>query len=499
MRMRQCAVNNTQAAVRITLGGFRKGVIVFSSRAFLTRFHEYSRRRRLIEERNKIIVAVSGGADSIVLLDLLAREEEAFGLSLIIAHFNHQLRGSESDGDEQLVAQRARHYGFEWYVERANTGEYAKHNKLGIQEAARKLRYEFLDKLLLSSGFDKIATAHHADDNAETILLNLFRGAGVQGLSGIPVYRQDKSIIRPLLFAERKEIELYAQEEQLPFRTDSSNEKDHYTRNFIRHHILPPIKEQVNPNVVQTLHRSAELFRELEAFLTYTARQNFDLLIAKKTDEELHISIPRLRGNPTLIQQYIIMLAGQTFANRTLEYEQVNAILELTEGLTGSWVALSKEYVVFRDRENLVMRKTEPLTEFRITVQPNHRYEFDKFRFSTEVLDDKTLKTNGAGTAEYVDADRIASGELILRTWSDGDAFVPLGMKSKKKISDFFVDAKIPIYEKHQIPILETRDGEVVWVCGQRIDDRFKITTETKRVLKLEFSRSSEKGKGNKG
>ncbi len=465
---------------------------MFSSRAFLTRFHEYSRRRKLIEERNKIIAAVSGGADSVVMLDLLAREQEAFGLTIIVAHFNHQLRGDESNGDEEHVAQRARHYGFEFYVERAHTAEYARHRKIGIQEAARNLRYEFFDKLLMSSGFDKIATAHNADDNAETILLNLFRGAGVHGLSGIPVLREDRKIIRPLLFAERREIEMYQQEEQLPFRVDSSNVKDYYTRNFIRHHVLPPIKEQVNPNVVQTLHRSAELFRELEAFLTYTARQNFDLMVAKRTEEELHLSIPRLRSNPTLMQQYIVMLAGESFTHRSLEYEQVNAILELTEGLTGSWVSLSREYVVFRDRENLVMRKSEPVTEFRITVQPNHRYEFNKFRFASELLEQNSMARAGTHNAEFVDADLMEGKELVLRTWSDGDAFVPLGMKTKKKISDFFVDAKIPIYEKHHVPILETKQGEVVWVCGLRIDDRFKITSDTKHILKLEFSRLAE-------
>jgi tRNA(Ile)-lysidine synthase len=362
------------------------------------------------------------------------------------------------------------------------------------QEAARRLRYEFFEKLLISSGFDKVATAHNADDNAETILLNLFRGAGVQGLSGIPIYRPDLKIIRPLLFAQRSEIEQYAQEEQLMYRMDSSNEKDHYTRNFIRHNILPPVKENINPAVVQTLHRSAELFRELEAFLTYTARQSFEMMIAKKTDDQLHISIPRLRSNPVLLQQYIIMLAAETFAKRRLDHEQVNAILDLTEGLTGSWVALSKEYVLFRDRENLVIRKTDPVTDFRITVQPNQRYEFGKFMFASQVLEESAGAAAGNSNAEYIDADMIKTGELVLRTWTDGDSFVPLGMKTRKKISDFFVDAKIPIYEKHHIPILETKNGDVVWVCGQRIDDRFKITGDTKRIMKLEFSRSSHKG-----
>jgi tRNA(Ile)-lysidine synthase len=466
---------------------------MFSSRAFVTRFHEYGRRRRLIEERQKIVAAVSGGVDSVVLLDLLAKEVEPLGLSIIVAHFNHQLRGAESDGDEQHVAQLARHYGFEFYVERAPTEEYAKHHKLGIQEAARNLRYEFFEALLVSSGFDVIATAHNADDNAETVLLNLFRGAGVQGLSGIPVYREDKRIIRPLLFASRFDIEQYALHEQLLFRNDSSNEKDHYTRNFLRHQILPLIKENVNPNVVQTLQRSAELFRELEAFLTYSTREGFNLIVAKRTDEELHLSIPRLRSNPVLMQQHILMHAALEFAKKRIEYDQVNGILELTEGLTGSWVSISKEYVVFRDRENLVFRKTEQPIEFKITVQPNHRYDFRRFHFSSEVIDGNAGRIGaGNGSVEYIDADRVRGESLVLRTWGEGDAFVPLGMKAKKKISDFFVDEKIPIYEKHHIPILETRDGEVVWVCGQRIDDRFKVTEDTKRVLKLEFLRTLE-------
>ena len=387
-------------------------------------------------------------------------------------------------------------------MERAPTAEYAKHHKLGIQEAARNLRYAFFDGLLLSSGFDRVATAHNADDNAETVLLNLFHGAGVQGLSGIPAFREDKKIIRPLLFAARFDIEQYALHEQLGHRKDSSNEKDYYSRNYLRHHILPLIKENVNPGIVQTLQRSAELFRELEAFLTYSTLQSFDMMVAKRNEEELHLSIPRLRGNPVLLQQYIIMLAGEQFAARQLEYDQVQGILALTEGLTGSWVALSRDYVVFRDRENLVFRKTEEPPEFHVSVQPNHRYEFDKFHFASEMLNGEAVTFGGGnGSVEFLDAERVGKESLVLRTWEDGDAFIPLGMKAMKKISDFFVDERIPIYEKHQIPILQTRKGEIVWVCGHRIDDRFKVTEETKSVMKVEFSkaRNDSHGRNPKG
>lgn len=464
---------------------------MFSSRAFLTKFHEFCRRKRLIEERNKLIAAVSGGVDSVVLLDLLAKEQDAFGLSVIVAHFNFQLRGAESDDDEAFVSARARHYGFELYVERADTASYAASKKIGIQEAARLLRYEFFDKLLLSSGFDRIATAHNADDNAETILLNTFRGAGVAGLSGIPVYRADRRIIRPLLFAERKDIEAYAAAEHLAYRTDSSNATDAYTRNFIRHAIVPLVRERINPDVVTTLSRSADLFRELEAYLKFTARASYELVVVKDSTLELQLSIPRLRSNPTLIQQYIIMLAAEQFANRKLESDQVHNILDLTDGLTGSWVPIDKEHMVFRDRDHLVFRRQEDIGEFRFTVLPCHQYWFPHFSFSSEIVTDVQVPPNGKDV-EYVDADKIAGQELILRSWADGDAFIPLGMRSKKKISDYFVDAKIPLYLKRLVPILETRAGEVVWVCGHRIDERFKVTADTRRVLKLHFSTTTE-------
>jgi len=469
---------------------------MFSSKDFIARFQEYCRRRRLIEDGNRIIVGVSGGADSIVLLDLLAKIRENRGLQLMVAHFNFQLRGSESDGDEHFVAARAEQYGLEFFVERANTAECAKHSKLGIQETARNLRYEFFDNLLESSGFDKIATAHNADDNAETILLNLFRGAGVQGLSGIPVYRHDRKIVRPILFAQRKEIELYAAEESLEFRTDSSNEKEVYTRNFIRHRILPLVKEQINPTVVLTLQRSAELFRELEAYISYNARSSLEFIVTRRTADEVHLSIPRLRSNPTLLQQYVMLMVAEQFTQKRLDFERVNAALGLAEGTTGSSVSLSEHYVIFRDRNDLVLRRVEPVPAFKITVLPNRRYEFNRFKFSSELLRKDDLAGFGMQGSEFVDAAAVGGADLVLRTWSDGDAFVPLGMKKKKKISDFFVDAKVPVYEKHEFPILETSKGEVVWLCGQRIDERFKITDGTTQVLKLEFSRLTDKGNG---
>lgn len=467
----------------------------FAAHTFRSRFREHLIRRRLLGERSKILVAVSGGVDSVVLLDLLAGERDHLALTLAVAHFNHQLRGTESEDDERFVKERACAYGLECYVERADTAEVARLTKRGVQDTARALRYGFFDKLLLSSGFDRIATAHTADDNAETVLLNLFRGAGVQGLAGIPVFRSDRNIIRPLLFAERKEIAAYTQEVGLPYREDSSNDTDHYTRNFIRHRVLPLVREQVNPTIVQTLCRSSEVFRELEAYLSYNARHHLDLMVTRRTADDLHLAIPGMRGVPVLLRQQIVMLAAEQFTGRRPDFDQTARVLDLMDGATGAWVPLSQDHVVYRDRDALVFRKAEPMSEFRIVVQQNHRYDLGGFHFSSELL--SGVPDQAAGRpAEYVDADKLKAGDLVLRTWSDGDAFMPLGMQAMKKVSDFFVDAKVPVYEKRRFPILETTDGTIVWVCGQRIDDRFKVTGETRRVLKLEFHRTQDRPHG---
>jgi tRNA(Ile)-lysidine synthase len=457
-----------------------------ASSAFQAKFRAFCRRRRLFGEHQKLIVAVSGGVDSAVMLDLLKRES---GVQLCVAHFNHCLRGPESEADEMFVRAQAERDGLDFYVERADTAAYARAGRMGIQDAARALRYAFLENLLVSTGFDRITTGHTADDNAETVLLNLFRGAGVQGLSGIPVFRKDTSVIRPLLFATRAEIETYARDNEIAFRSDSSNEKDDYRRNFIRHRIVEVLRNEGFPAIVPTLQRTADLFRELEIYLTHHARQVLELAIVGRTQETLHLSIGALKGNPVMLQQYVVLMAIEEFAGVRPDAEAVGRVLRLVESGAGAWVPLFGDQAVYRDRDSLVFRRGDQLPEFRIVVQQNHRYEFGTFRFSTELLDGVPDSLNG--DAEYVDADRVTGADLVLRTWTNGDAFIPLGMHDRKKVSDFFIDAKVPVYEKRHFPVLETREGEIVWLCGLRIDERFKVTEDTRRVLKLQYARAS--------
>ncbi|MEN3038582.1 MAG: tRNA lysidine(34) synthetase TilS [Candidatus Kryptonium sp.] len=454
-------------------------------RDFINRFREFIQKNKLISPKDKIVVAVSGGVDSIVLLDLLNELKNQLKLELIVAHFNHKLRGEESDEDENFVRDFASKLELECYVRSEDTREYCKNKKISIQEGARELRYNFFETLRLLKGFDKIATAHNANDNAETILLNLFRGSGVNGLAGIQLKRGN--IIRPLLFATRDEIEAYALEKGLSYRIDSSNFKTAYRRNYIRLKLLPLISENINPGIIETLNRTAQIFSELGEFVRYEVSKIINFITIEESPGKVLIDINRLKTYLFFIQESVIISTIETFFNERIDFAKVLAVLNLIDATPGSSVAISKNLFVYRDRQHLVfLRKPEFIeTEIYTYVHPGEKYETDFFVFSSEFVKKEEVQFNRNSQVEYIDADLIAD-ELILRNWQPGDWFVPLGMKGRKKISDFLIDLKIPVYDKKKILVLES-EGKIVWVCGFRLDDRFKITDSTQKILKIEF------------
>ncbi|MCX7761993.1 MAG: tRNA lysidine(34) synthetase TilS [Candidatus Kryptonium sp.] len=454
-------------------------------RDFINRFREFIQKNKLISPKDKIIVAVSGGVDSIVLLDLLNELKNQLKLELIVAHFNHKLRGEESDEDENFVKAFASQLGLECYVRSEDTREYCKTKKISIQEGARELRYNFFETLRLLKGFDKIAIAHNANDNAETVLLNLFRGSGVSGLAGIQVKRGN--IIRPLLFATRDEIETYASEKGLPYRIDSSNFKTAYRRNYIRLKLLPLISENINPAIIETLNRTAQIFSELSEFVRYEVSKIINFITIEENPGKVLIDIHRLKSYLFFIQESVIISAIETFFNERIDFAKVLAVLNLIDSTPGSSIAISKNLYVYRDRQYLVfLRKPEfAETEIYTYVHPGEKFETNFFIFSSEFVKKEEVQFNRDSQIEYIDADLIAD-ELILRNWQPGDWFVPLGMKGRKKISDFLIDLKIPVYDKKKILVLES-EGKIVWVCGLRLDDRFKITDSTQKILKIEF------------
>lgn len=449
----------------------------------LPQVQQFIRDYRLLQKGEKVIAAVSGGIDSVVMLDVLLELQESLKLEIVVAHFNHQLRGKESDEDEEFVRELCAKRNIECYVERANTAAVAESRRLSMQEAARDLRYDFFVKLLSSSGFDKIATAHNADDNAETMLFNMFRGAGVSGLAGIPVWRKDVSVVRPLLVCTRSEIETYARERRLPFRVDSSNAQSDYSRNFLRNTIIPALKENINPNLVGTLQRMGEIFAELNDYLVTEANQTFERVLLQDSPTETIVNISALHAQPEFMQEYLLLLIGRKFSQTNIEFSTVKAMVKVSHAETGASCSIGKDSVLFRDRDRLVFRHTIPVNSFSHKIELNRKYDFEYFQFSSAVVEERGKEVNGS--IEYIDADRLGEN-LLVRSWMNGDWFRPLGMEGKKKLSDFFIDEKVPVYEKHSIPLLES-DGEIVWVCGKRLDDRFKVTKRTRRILRVEY------------
>jgi tRNA(Ile)-lysidine synthase len=455
-----------------------------ASESLLGRLREFVQRFRLIDRGERIVVAVSGGSDSMVLLDALERVKSELQLTLAIAHFNHQLRGEESDRDEAFIRAAGGERGLECYVERADTLAVAEARRQSVEECARELRYDFFKKLRTSLGFQRVATAHQADDNAETILFNLFRGAGVRGLSGIPVKRSDQPVVRPLLFATKELILEYAAERAIRYRDDSSNAGNEYTRNFLRHEVIPLIRRNVNPNLILTLRRTGELFTQLEDYLGQVTQNVLPSLIRRETPRTVRVDGNALLEQPPFLREHLLLQLGRRFTSREMDFGTVKTMLRVAEGETGGSCSIGADAVFYRNRGELILTRVNRLTPYRHRIELNKRYEFERFAFGSSCCGEAALSADP--NTEYVDADTLGE-ECVLRSWKDGDWFVPLGMREKKKLSDFFIDEKIPLFEKLAIPLLVS-DGDIVWVCGKRLDDRNKIRPTTTRVVKLEYA-----------
>jgi tRNA(Ile)-lysidine synthase len=453
--------------------------------SLLDRLERYCKEKSLLQRGDRIIVAVSGGVDSAVLLDLFSRLKNRYDLRLSVAHFNHQLRGKESEADEVFVRRLAKSHGCEFATDKADTAAYAKRQKTSIQEAARELRYRFLASLMKEDRTSRVATAHNANDNAETLLLNLCRGSGIRGLSGIPMYRPDLNLIRPLLFATRPEIEAYAKLNRLRYRTDSSNRKLHYRRNFIRRKILPLLQKSLNPDIIETLNRTSDISNRVEDFMLQEAKKHLEHLTVKKTNDLSSLNLTRLKELHRYLQESIIQLVARSFSRVPLESKEVSEILGLLTSNTGKNIRISKGFSVYRDRSQLIFVRWTKKLELEEEVKPDRSYEFTSFRFSSETIPRQDVHWAHDQNIEYVDADRLNS-RLLLRSWKTGDWFIPFGMSRPKKLSDLFIDEKIPRYKKESIPVLESR-GNIVWVCGVRLDNRYRILPSTRNVLRLEF------------
>lgn len=450
----------------------------------LSGFLDFIQSKGLVQPRHAVVVAVSGGVDSMVLLDLFVLLRESWNLRLTVAHVNHLLRGEESLADEEFVRAAAEQRNLPFYSDRVDTIALARTGRISKQEAAREARYRFFEIVRQKTASDRVATAHQANDNTETILMNVLRGGGVRGLAGIPVYRAKGSVVRPLLFAERKDILSHASAYGIPYRNDSSNESTLYTRNYVRQRVVPVMDQEFGGNLTDSLNHFADTVTRFIALLDRFVGQVTDDSI-RFTGPDCAVTISSLTRKPRFVQEETILRIMRQLGIEP-HAAKVAGILALCEGQTGRFLQLSTRFSVHKDRDTLVFVCHQIPANTPTPVSIGNEYTFDKFTISVGSPGPVPRTLPNDHRSEFIDAEHIQE-PLFVRTWQKGDWFIPLGMRSKKKLSDFFSDEKVPRTEKSKIPILES-NGNIVWVCGKRLDERYKITEKTRSAIRLAYS-----------
>ena len=450
----------------------------------------YIQKEKLFIPSDKILLTVSGGIDSVVMCELFHKSK----LNFAIAHCNFQLRGKESDADELFVKQLANKYNVSFFCKRFNTSAYADKKKSSIQMAARELRYEWFEEIRKKENFEYIATAHHQDDSIETFFINLIRGTGISGLHGI-LPKQGK-IIRPLLFTNRNEIETFAKKNKLQHREDSSNASDKYSRNKLRHHVMPVLKE-LNPALGSTINDTIQRLRDVE--LIYKNEiENKRKEIVKASPQpspkerettaknnvanQCTISIKKLKTLPSYSTYLYEFLKPYNFNASTVE-----SIIVGLNGESGKQF-FSDTHRLIKDRDLLIIENTSGIKYQVLSIKikkDQKEFAIDGIKLNFKALSKLPTSDFRLPTCAAIDFEKL-NFPLEVRKWKKGDVFYPLGMKGKKKLSDFFIDKKLSISQKENTWLL-TSKGKIVWVIGLRMDERFKITDKTKKIYFAEL------------
>lgn len=465
-------------------------------------FREYIAKHHLFQPKDKLLLAVSGGVDSVVLCELCHQ----CGYDFVIAHCNFQLRGEESERDEAFVKELGKKYGVEVYVKRFNTSEYVDQTKKGIQEAARHLRYSWFREMCVngvlggrmskderpgwsftideSKPIVHIVTAHHVNDSIETLLMNFFKGTGIRGLQGIkPSPEKWDFVTRPLLFAKKEELLLFAKENQLAFVEDSSNSSDKYSRNYFRNQLLPSVKKiypEVETNLVDNLHR----FSEIEVLYQQAITLHKKRLIEKKGNE-FHIPVLKLQKTEPLQTVLYEIIKDFNFSSH-----QIADAVSLLKSETGKYIQSSSHRVI-KNRNWLIVTSNETETAANILIEAeDNKVVFEAGEVRINRITNAEHKIRRSPLFAQLDINDIEF-PLLLRKWKQGDYFYPLGMAKKKKLSRFFIDQKLSLAEKENAWVVEM-NKKIIWIVGMRIDNRFKITAQTQQLLVMEFVKKKD-------
>ncbi len=434
-------------------------------------FLEHIEKHELCHRKDNILVAVSGGVDSVVMLHLLHR----LGCRLTVAHCNFQLRGEESDGDERFVRNMATQYEIPVFVKRCNTRIYAEKEKISIEMAARRLRYNWFTEILEAHKFQKIAIGHNKDDDAETFFIKLLRGSGLEGLKGILTKREN--IIRPLLFASREEIMAYAKEHQLSFREDSSNASDDYLRNRIRHHLLP-FYEKEFPGGTKMLAESLEKLKSTEVVFRQLLEEKKNQLF-HRTDDGISIDKSAIHHLEPKAAWLFFLLEDFGFNRSTID-----DFCQTQESSQTGQMFHAENYTLLNDRDKLVIKRNTAALEKEFTIYNMDKPVSQPVQLNLEILPNHPdFSFASDKTVAYFDADKL-SLPLKLRHWCQGDRFVPFGMSGSKLLSDFFSDEKINRFERENCWLLLSGE-EIIWIVGYRSSHQFRVTGKTENILKI--------------
>ncbi|NND93865.1 MAG: tRNA lysidine(34) synthetase TilS [Flavobacteriales bacterium] len=419
--------------------------------------------------KNRILIAISGGLDSMVLLHRLLSEHQIEDLA--VAHCNFKLRGKESDEDERFVVKACELYGVKYYLRSFRTEEIADQRKLSIQETARNLRYKWFFELQQEEQFHHIATAHHFDDSVETFFINLLRGTGPSGLSGI---REDSSrgLIRPLLGMTKVEIRTYAEKHELDWREDSSNRSKKYLRNRIRYELFP-LMEDIRPGFRKAMKQNmlvqsqmSDLIDELyEGYLTEHVKENNGVL---------RIALLGTAQEKPILHKY---LSGYSFSHTQIE--------NILDSQHSGKQAFSSSHTITRQGSELLLNPLKDEISGVWNIDEDLDLSHLPINIQMTVLDSRPQDFKENRAELFLDY-QLLKFPLTVRKWKEGDSFIPLGMSGHKKVSDYLIDSKVPLEEKKRVFVLES-NGEILCLIGQRINDRFKITKSTEEVLVLKF------------
>lgn len=453
------------------------------------------RQQGLLHQQDRVLVAVSGGPDSVALLHAFCAWKPVLNLSLQVVHCHHGLRGAESDGDASFVQALCEQFDVPCLIQKLNVkGALQERKGESIQSVARALRYEVFTHIAQDHGLTKVALGHTSDDQAETVLMWMLRGAGSRGLSGMESFRAPY-FIRPFLGVPRKNIEAYLQENQWDYRVDSSNASSKYRRNRIRHELMPVLKH-FNPKIVQTLSRQSTILREESAYLDLVASKALASATLRDDVDRVILHQKKISALPQTIQRRVVLLLYRQVTGTDVHprFDFVEGVLNLmNQGRSGLMVE-SPGMRVHRNYEEIhLSARCEQFPSHSprsmtipLTIPGKIHWPWTGQTLEARLVGHLPKLWKEDASCAYLDADHV-SPELVVRQWEAGDLFCPIGMNGqKKKIQDFFSDVKLSKKRRAEVPLVVSPEG-IVWVAGFRIDHRFRVLSETKRIVALKL------------